>query len=323
MRNKLRSFENFIRSTPRRPDVRQKVLSLLDDLWHHHVMFYGALDGLYGDDTDPLDIVSFMREILSYKHARFDSSVYVYAFAGITVLITVSNDPINMFVTYVRDLFSQALVDVLVYQTSYRPPIQCVANGPAPWSFQLGTHQSSIVGSAVVRSKINIPPGKVEMFTSSLCAIKTKFQIEATLSTELKMGRDTSCLASDMDSVTNYTCPNAPDASHVYRKSVHQIHEIYKWKEPATGGNSYYYILVYDTEETLAVKVCRATKDIGFKGGWVLRDLPCGFIQSCQHNSAHQGLLKRVILTKSYLHEGYFNDSCPTYGNMTGSSDEE
>ncbi|XP_064474015.1 uncharacterized protein LOC135388391 isoform X1 [Ornithodoros turicata] len=286
--------------------------SVLHNLWENSIIFYGVLDGANSNDTvhEADEILGFFKEIVSFKSRAFADPVY--SFAGIKTFRNASIASTNILVSHVQQLFSQAKLDILVYQTTYRGDIECMITGPTPWAFSNAQYQPSLKGAQRLRKEIILPPGKVEMFAVTLCGIFTDIGSIPRKYREVKTTSGGACGKYRFGLVTNWICQFANTTNSMgFARSERQVHEMFFVRLNGTFG-----VAVYDTSSSLEVKICRAKSEFDFQGGWVVRDLQCSFPNVCDKSKTHQGRFQRVRAVREIMTREYFNNTCPEYKSL-------
>ncbi|XP_064476095.1 uncharacterized protein LOC135389997 isoform X2 [Ornithodoros turicata] len=223
-----------------------------------------------------------------------------YIFLGVAPLYGGNYGDDSVLISKFHNMIRKVTPDIVLFRTTaYYDRFQlndCKVTAPSLWDKAPLSTQPTFVDSLRFQSMVSLPR-------------TTKRMLSFSLSKRLNSGSDTSDIGSGCVSAYDIPpyeilCNGSYLLGEVEPEEVDKERSV-AYQRRKDGSK----VLYYDTADTTMQKMCKATANHGFRGGWVLFDLDYGGVMSCTGVEKSDGFAL-VHAVEANMRKEF--ESCPT-----------
>ncbi|XP_064473771.1 uncharacterized protein LOC135388272 [Ornithodoros turicata] len=275
-------------------------------LYAKQVFHYSTLDFEVTVNTTSADVGQLINFLLKLGKIQLDnkknSRNFGYLFVGVS---PVGRDSGNTMRDHVQRIINEGQPDGILFLTTYlrEPDDVCRVAAPSVWTKPAFSDQPTFVHSLDFRRRLHIPKKMTQLLSLTPHGRFSTFftNRRPTSDAEKKMNFDLllECGASTISSAIYYTCKNSgeQDYHHFHNASLTQDPDVC---DPIRLSRlirspEYELYIGYDSVRLMKLKICKAHREYGYQGGWVVFDLQLGDLyQYCFEPKRSFGFVRAV-----------------------------
>ncbi|XP_064475408.1 uncharacterized protein LOC135389274 [Ornithodoros turicata] len=252
----------------------------LRDLWRDQVRHFGVLDfELTTSTRDSVihTVIKMLKEIDTLqKSFRGPREEFGYYFLGVAVLYKKLPDTDEIMKAHFQLMISEAKPDAVVFRTTYLRRLKddalCRSTGPSLWAHATMIDQPTFVETLEFRKTVDVPRNITQLLSLTPSGRWTKYNITQQIPFDMlteapDLGDNRTCVESVNDDKFAYVCRDGSKYGqfHTSFKDVLDKQRITRILRGSTTS-----VLSYDDKFTVLAKMCKAQKEFGFFGGWLV-----------------------------------------------------
>lgn len=218
-------------------------------------------------------LTSFRQLQVNFSNGTEETPSYIFYGAAPLYEGNYDND------TAMRDNFDEVMKkvnpDIVLFRTTYtlmaRSYSGCKVTGDSVWESPSGKDQPSFEDSLTFRSRVTLPPGVRQLLSFSACG-RWNYR---TSGLSLSSGLGQWCTGTSTSRIFERACRGGAfysDYQSTGRDNVRLLE--YRLRSDRLE------MFVYDTAETIRTKMCRASVQHSYLGGWALFEAECSDISN-------------------------------------------